>query len=515
MLFAATMAAVGCAGTAPATAAGTAATRLNSDSPFDPAELSRDLMAFAADSMRGRETGTPDAMRAAKFIADRLTMLGLEPVGDSMYYQRVPLIRQVVAPATRVTVTRGNATQELRIGDDVLPMLSLGEGQPDPRRSVSADIVFAGYGSASKTPARDDFGSIDLDGHVAVFLHGAPPGVTGPLKDSLDSDDEMSRQLARVAIMRPSAIVVLMIGDATKLYRQLYPGLMRDIRGPLVASPALPGIQIPMLLFGIAKRGSPFLPVGWPTDDRAQALTGSHLTASIEVRRESFTAYNVVARVPGTDPALRGTYVALGAHYDHIGVLPSQNGDSIANGADDDGSGSVALLTIARAMMQRPTRRSTLFVWHVGEEKGLLGSTFFTANATVPLDSIVAQLNADMIGRNHRDSLFVVGPRAAPNGQSRRLGEIVDTANARQVAPFGIDRSWDDANHPLQIYQRSDHFSYASHGIPVVFFTSGMHADYHEVSDEPTRIDYLKLARVARLIFDVARMVGNAPPRPR
>ena len=270
-----------------------------------------------------------------------------------------------------------------------------------------------------------------------------------------------------------------------------------------------------MLLFGLAKRGSPLLPARWPTDDRAQALDGSRFSASIELRRESFTGFNVVARVRGTDPALRGTYVALGAHYDHIGILPPQHGDSIANGADDDGSGSMALLAIAKAMVGTPSKRSTLFVWHVGEEKGLLGSAYFTANPTVPLDSIVAQLNADMIGRNQRDSLFIVGPRAAPNGQARRLGEIIDSVNGGEVVPFAIDRSWDDANHPLQIYQRSDHFNYARHGIPIAFFTTGLHADYHEVSDEAKRIDYDKLARVARLMLDVTRAVGNSSARPR
>lgn len=472
-------------------------------------------MAFAADSMRGRETGTPDAMRAARFIADRLALLGLEPVGDSMFYQRVPMVRQVVAPSTRVAVTRNVASQELHVGSDILPMLSLGEGQPDPRRFVDADVVFAGYAIASKALGRDDFQSIDLQDRVAVFLHGAPPGTTGALKDSLDSDAEMSRQLARVAIMRPAAIVVLMTGDATELYRQLYPSLMLDVRGRLVATPTLGGVQIPMLLFGLAKRGSPLLPARWPSDDRAQALDGSRFSASIELRRESFTGFNVVGRVRGTDPALRGTYVALGAHYDHIGILPPQHGDSIANGADDDGSGSMALLAIAKAMIRTPAKRSTLFVWHVGEEKGLLGSAYFTANPTVPLDSIVAQLNADMIGRNQRDSLFIVGPRAAPNGQARRLGEIIDSVNAGEVEPFAIDRSWDDANHPLQIYQRSDHFNYARHGIPIAFFTTGLHPDYHEVSDEPKRIDYDKLARVTRLMLDVTRAVGNSSARPR
>jgi Zn-dependent M28 family amino/carboxypeptidase len=240
----------------------------------------------------------------------------------------------------------------------------------------------------------------------------------------------------------------------------------------------------------------------------------------------SVTAVNVVGVVRGRDPALRSTYVAFGAHYDHIGVqapggIPGTEAgatavDSIANGADDDGSGSVTLLALARAFQQGPRpRRSVLFVWHVGEEQGLLGSDYFAAHPTVPLDSVVAQLNADMIGRNAPDSLFVVGPRAAPKGQSRRLGEIVDSVNATLRPPFAINREWDSPTHPEQIYYRSDHYSYARRGVPIVFLTSGLHEDYHRVSDEAAKIDYDKLARVGRLLLEVGRAVGDGAERPK
>jgi hypothetical protein len=482
---------------------------------IDSDELARDLKAFAHDSMRGRETGTPDALRAARFIADRVAALGLEPMGDTMYFQRVPMVRQILTGDTRVVVTGPHLEQTLTIGDDIAPMMTLGEGQPDPRRYASGDVVFAGYAIASKALQRDDFESVDLTDKIVVFLHGAPPGTTGALKDSLDSDEEMTRQLARVAIQRPTAVVILMTGNGTELFRQLYPRLVRDVTGKAVASANIPGIQIPMLLFGIATKGSSLLPPKWPTDDRAQELPGVHLAAAVAIRQEPFVGYNVVARVPGTDPNLRGSYVAYGAHYDHIGILPPSQGDSIANGADDDGSGTVALMAIAKATAAHPMKRSALFVWHVGEEKGLLGSSYFTANPTVPIDSIVAQLNADMIGRNAPDSLYVVGPKAATNGQSRRLGEIIDSVNAALPEPFAVDRTWDDANHVLQVYQRSDHFNYAKRGIPVAFFTTGLHADYHEVSDEASRIDYDKLARIALLISEVGRAVGTSSTRPK
>ena len=479
------------------------------------AELVRDLQAFSHDSMHGRETGTPDAFRAAAFIAHRLADLGLEPYGDSLYFQRVPMVRQVISSGTKVLVTRNGVIRPLRVGEDLAPMLSLGDGQPEPRRTVDAELVFAGYALPPRTAGRDDLASIDLFNKIAVVLHGAPPGVTGALRDSLNDDNELGRQLARVALKQPAGIVVLMTPETSKLYRQLYPSLMRDVRGQFTAvSPALAALEVPMLLFGEARRGSPFLPPRWPADDTPQTL-GTSLTAVIEVRREQFMSYNVIARVPGTDPTLRSTYVALGAHYDHVGILPAQSGDSIANGADDDGSGTVALLSIARAVAQRPSRRSTLFVWHAAEEKGLLGSAHYATHPTVPIDSIVAMLNADMIGRNARDSLVIVGPVATPRGQSARLGEIVDSVNAASASPFTFDRRFDSFEHPDQVFQRSDHYSYSKRGIPVAFFTSGMHPEYHDVNDSADRIDYEKLRRATDLILGVARAVGNDPNRPR
>jgi hypothetical protein len=272
------------------------------------------------------------------------------------------------------------------------------------------------------------------------------------------------------------------------------------------------------------------------------------------------TGRNVVAVLRGSDPALRGQYVAIGAHKDHEGIsyrvvdhdsaravalarmrleitgrgpspqeiratidsirrLRPARRDSVFNGADDDGSGSMAMLEIAEAMVNAPTRprRSVLFVWHTGEEDGLVGSGYFTSHPTVPRDSIVAQVNLDMIGRGGADDtpgggpdyLMVVGHRRL----STELGDLVDSVNARQAAPLRFDLSWDDPNHPQQIYGRSDHASYARYRIPVVFFFTGLHADYHEVTDEPQYLDYPHYTRIVKYIHDVVRAIGDRPAR--
>jgi hypothetical protein len=481
-------------------------------------DMRRDLTRFASDEFRGRETGTPEILRAAQFIAERLASLGLEPAGDSGFYARVPMERQGFGPATRIAVSmRGeSAPRMVRIGDDVLPLLELSPSLPPPKTRAEADLVFAGYGLSIPALGRNDLAGLDLGGKAVVIVNGAPANASASQRKELESADQVGTRLQEVLSRRPAAVILLLAGASEELYMQLLPGVVRSVSlvhdRAEVPEDARP---LPLVLIGRIQTGSPFLPAGWPTDDRPQALSGRRLSAQLDVQRERFTGYNIAAIARGTDAALNRTYVAFGAHYDHIGVLPTVNGDSIANGADDDGSGSIAMLDVARAFRERPSRRSALFVWHVGEEKGLLGSEYFTNHPTVPIDSIVAQINADMIGRNAAELLYVVGPAAAPGGQSRVLGTVLDSVNATLATPFVFNREWDSPTHPERIYERSDHYNYAQKRVPIVFLTSGLHDDYHKVSDDVSRIDFPKLTRVAELIFRTGQAVGNRPTRPR
>ncbi|MEO8577356.1 MAG: M28 family peptidase, partial [Gemmatimonadales bacterium] len=280
-------------------------------------------------------------------------------------------------------------------------------------------------------------------------------------------------------------------------------------------------------------------------------------------------ARNVVAIVRGSDPALRGEFVAVGAHSDHIaparmpvdhdslraynrimrpngadsrvarttGATPEEwttirsildslrrlrppRPDSIFNGADDDGSGSVALLEMAESLAgsTRP-RRSILFVWHTGEEAGLLGSAWFTEHPTVSHDSIVAQLNMDMVGRGTAKDTPSGGPRNIQVIGSRRLstdlGNVLDSVNAKAAQPYRIDYSLDAPRHIQNRYCRSDHYMYARTGIPIAYLSRGYHQDYHMVTDEPQYIDYDGLAHVATFVRDVALAVANRSDRVR
>ena len=466
--------------------------------------LRSDLSVFASDSFLGREAGTANSVRAAQFIAARLGEMGLEPAGDSGYLQRVPLTRDAISAASSFRVTTPTGSTDLILWNDLIPIPSLGPQIPLPRLNAEGDLLFAGYDrDLSKKNAR---------GKVVVVVNGGPASLDSLAREEAESPEKIPERLGKLVPLEPAAIIILL---RESLFRE-YSTRARDTAHqgeptPGWNAPESTERPLPMILLGVAREGSPLLPSNWQTSGASQSLSGRRFNGRTVLERADAPAYNVVAIMRGGDASLAGSFVAFGAHLDHVGIQGGVSGDSIANGADDDGSGSMALLGIARALTARTDKpkRSMLFVWHTAEEKGLWGSEYFTQHPTVPIDSIVAQLNADMIGRNDPDSLYLVGPSAAPNGQSRQLGVVVDSVNAKLKRPFHINREWDSPGHPEQIYFRSDHYSYAQRGIPIVFFTSGLHADYHKVSDEVSRIDFGKLARVAEFIMEVGVAVGN------
>jgi Zn-dependent M28 family amino/carboxypeptidase len=249
-------------------------------------------------------------------------------------------------------------------------------------------------------------------------------------------------------------------------------------------------------------------------------------------------SHNIVGTIEGSDPRLKQTYVAFGAHYDHVGyaegevetqggvahlngapgrVTQGAENDRIWNGADDDGSGTVGVMAIARAFALGPRpKRSLLFVWHTGEERGLYGSRYFADYPAVPLDSIVAQLNVDMIGRNRdnrpdeANTVYLVGSDRI----STELHEINRAANASMPKPLTLNYELNDPSDPEQLYTRSDHYSYAAKGIPIIFFTTGLHQDYHANTDEVSRILFDKMTRVVEMIYDTGVQVANLDHAP-
>jgi hypothetical protein len=499
---------------APADTAAPATVPASAGSAISPDGLRRDLFAFAADSMMGREAGSAHAIKGGQFIADRLRAAGVEPAGDSgTFFQRVPLTRTAIATSSAIRLTNGGQTRTIAIGaEGLVPLLSLGAGAPLPRLQASGDLVFAGYALSSH--GRDDLATLDVRDKVVVYVHGGPASVDSATRDTLSSGQAIGQRLGVLISRGPAAVIMLTTGELADEFGSLASQLTGAMRLGAPEAEQQPR-QLPMVLIGVAADRPELLPAGFPSTDAPAPLPG-RLEAQIGVEQQEVESFNVVGVVRGSDAALRNTFVAVGAHLDHIGIQPPVGGDSIANGADDDGSGSMGVLHVAETWAKMPVKpkRSALFVWHTGEEKGLFGSEWFTEHPTVPIDSVVAQLNADMIGRNAPDSLYIVGPQAAPQRQSAVVGTIIDSVNASLPQPFTFNREWDSPTHPERIYFRSDHYNYAEKGIPIVFFTTGLHDDYHKVSDEPDKIDYDKLARVSDLILRASEAIGNRDARP-
>lgn len=502
------------------------------------ADLRARLYAYADDSMRGRQAGTIDNIRSTGWIAEQVKRIGLQPAGDNgTYFQDVPLIRRGLVANASLSVDGTPFT----LWTDFAP---LDLGAPSPSIDGVA-TVFVGRlaDTASMAPASAGAGKI-------VIVRAAP-GMPIFLAQQ------------RVAARYPHAVAVA-FGNQDAIVRQvgMYFGggqvTLKHDETP--ASATKPGLLIfgTKLTSALVHGDLETLPAGTP----GRTVHGD--LAYVETRAP---ARNVVAILPGTDPALRGQYVALGAHSDHIGVNkravdqdslrafnqalhrlgaadpftqidPAKRAtirvdvdslhrirpavmDSINNGADDDGSGSVGLIEVAEAWKNargadRP-RRSVIFVWHTAEELGLFGSEWFTDHPTIPRDSIVAQINIDMIGRGSASDIVGGGPRyvelIGPRRLSTEYAHLIEQVNAAEPVPFNIDYTFDADGHPENIYCRSDHANYARYGIPVAFFSTGQHSDYHQVSDEPQFIDYDHYASVVRFVYDVARTVANRDAR--
>ena len=505
------------------------------------AGLERRLRFIASDALEGRDPLSPGFRAAADYLVLELTRLGLTPRGDDgTFLQRVTMRRSVIRPATTTVEVDG---QRFSYGED---LLAEGSGQALGR------VVYVGHGWRMPARGIDPYQGLDVRGAVLLVLSGLPAQVTENELESLTRGKDYWR--AREAARDLGAAGLIVVPTAEELARwrrtQERHAAGRTLVIDRLAEPGdLPVVTASSRLLTALLRGEresaerlhARADARDPGPSYALASTRQvRVVVDAEVTRED--TFNVVASVDGHDPARASEYVALGAHLDHIGRLRSSGAsarpgrptpvnragaddeaDVINNGADDDGSGVVALMEIAAAAVRGPRpARSLLFVWHTGEEAGGWGSKYFTAFPTVPLDSIVAQLNLDMIGRSRRagdernprltgpEEVYLVGAHRL----SRELGDTIARVN-RDYLNLTLNPAHDDPGDPERIYERSDHYEYAKHGIPVAFFFSGLHEDYHRPSDEVARIDFVKLQKVARTVLACAWALAEAPERPR
>lgn len=488
--------------------------------------------------MQGRETGSEGDYRTQDYIASEFRRLGLEPAGDNRtYFQTVPFWRVAIDPQSTLSVDGDLLT----IFVDFIPTnFGAAPVQLGPTAAIYG-------GSLADTTALVQ--PADVAGQIVVVE--VPPGMTR-MAGLVTARYREAALRIRVQLVAPEQMARL-----------------RDGR-PVPDTARFPSaLQSVMVTRAVATR---IFDADLAT--LAPGAKGKSISGTLDYARTPTPrpARNVVAILRGRDPALAGQYLSLTAHNDHVGfdrspvdhdslrafnrvirpmgadspqrdptalewvrihaildslraVNPARQ-DSIRNGADDDGSGTVAILEIAEKLARGPRpRRSVLFVSHTGEEDGLVGSRWYTDHATVPTDSIVAEIDEDMIGRGLPSDL--PGGFERPAGTptylevigakrlSREFGDTLEAVNARQSVPFMFDYPYDAPGHPLQYYCRADHYSYARYGIPAVALSRGEHLDYHQITDEPQYIDYPDLARVANMVYTAALAITNMPHRPK
>lgn len=439
---------------------------------------------IADDSMLGRDTPSPGLDMTARYIGEEFRRIGLAPGGDDNgYIQHYPVTE--ILTSLSVTSSAGGG---LAAGESVVQLA----GGPAPDGITGPVVIVNGSGK----PA----GSMSLAGAIVVQGATFDPQRRGLSEASQTLLDAVQQE-------NPAAVVVFTdLPDRTWRFftRQ---GGRRVVTGQVVEPPS--GAPLLMARQSSAQdllgAGGYVSAEGAPAARRVSGLTVT-ITATRKVTER--LAPNVVGILEGSDPELKNQYVLYSAHMDHVGVGRPVDGDSIYNGADDDASGTVAVIETAEAfaMLNPRPRRSMLFLLVSGEEKGLWGSEYFAENPPVPLSDVVADLNADMVGRNWPDTIVVIGKEHSD------LGETLNRVNAehRELGMTAIDDIWPNE----RFYFRSDHYNFARRGVPILFFFNGTHPDYHRPSDSVDKIDADKEARIVQLMFYLGLDVANADQRP-
>lgn len=512
-----------------------------------PEFLSHHLHIIAGDGFEGRGTGQPGIDRAAEYIAGFYRELGIPGIGDDQggYFQHFTLAGQVTRSIEFSTWDISTSPEKL-VWEGVFSAEAGAAKHPSmftrlagSAFDASAEIVFAGSGALDAARGVDHFDGVDVSGKWVMVFDEIRHFSEG---DTLVNPDYSGTNRLRTILFQKGARGVILIrhfdeegflaeqsdylrllSNPTGLRLGDEPGGSRFQVGILGVHPGkaarLLGLgDVPGGLSEYFKRVS-----GDPAAFRPRVLP-YRLTQRAESKAERIPVKNVAAVIEGSHPELKDEYVVLTAHYDHMGLeMPDESGDMIYNGADDNGSGTVALMAVGRALAEARDagvhpKRSVILLHVTAEEVGLLGSRYYSDNPTVPIESIVANLNADMIGRiddemaekGKTDYVYIIGGEIISSDMNRRL----ERANQAQGEVIELSKRYNDLNDRNQFYRRSDHWNFGRLGIPFIFYFTGVHDDYHRPGDTPDKILYDKYSNITRLIFSTTVEIANTPERP-
>ncbi|MBE9585489.1 M28 family peptidase [Mucilaginibacter sp. JRF] len=491
-------------------------------------DATKHLSILASDDYEGRETGKAGADKAAKYIANEFKKLGLQGPVKGSYFLDVPLTENSfkVGPVTVAGTTFTN-------GKDFYSMTAA------PANTVkAAEFVFVGYGI---TDAKyDDLKDVDITGKVVLVINDGEPmknGVSLITGSATRSQWSISRgkRVGALQAKKPALILAVSPVVAANLQRYgssiLAPRMGIKKEGavePTGNGPVVMNITADMANALLKSTGKTYTQLKEEIDATSAPKTQvvkTPVEVSYSTEEKAVKAVDVLGYLPGSDPKLKNEVLVISAHYDHIGIEPegSTKTDKINNGADDDGSGTTGMLELARAFSKakkagKGPKRSILFLGNVGEEKGLLGSEYYTDHPVFPLANTIADLNIDMIGRvgeeyigkpDSANYVYSIGSAML----STTLHKIGEEAN-NTYTQMKLDYKYDDPNDPNRFYYRSDHYNFARFNVPIIFYFNGVHADYHQPGDEVSKINFPLLVKRSHLVYYTAWELANRAERP-
>jgi len=479
-----------------------------------PELIKHHIFFLASDSLKGRNTPSAQLETAAQYIAAEFKANGLEPVNGS-YFHKVGLNIISLGDDNDLKITRNGIEKSYEIKSEFTPFDMTGN------KEAEGLIVFAGYGITAPEYTYDDYKDIDVKGKIVVVLRHEPGEEDTSSAFAGTRATDYSNVADKVRIALEHGAIGVMVATDPFNHALLTPrGFPWPSLSKFLPKDALPitlgtdeakkvpvvhiGEEAISLLFGsVDSLRKLQVEIDLTMKPHSFELIGASASMKTSTYIKDMSSQNVVGFIQGTDTKLKNEIVVIGAHYDHVGFMknPAPGTDGIFNGADDNASGTSAVLAVAAAFGSTPVRpkRSVLLMTFAAEEKGLLGSRAYVDNPLFPLEQTVAMINMDMVGRNNEDSLYVVGPSRSPD-----LAQI----NSEENQHIGFILVSDD-----RVIGGSDHMSFLRKNIPFIFYFTGFHPQYHQVTDHADLISTTKIARVARLAFRTAWRIANDDKR--
>jgi len=483
-------------------------------------DLSYHLDFLADKEFRGRETTSQELEIATLYLANWAKHEGLKPIlKDGSFYQSIPVSGTSVSTEnTKLRILRNNQETIFNYG-------KLFGGRLTSNGSFSGDVYFAGFGYRDTISGWDDFKGVNLSGKVVIVLDDQIAS-TAPGNQVSSS---LRTRVSRIRSMGASSVFVILSPEKNSRVPSIFEVIpsgrmatMYDSQRTRFEAPAVqpnqqvntPAISsIPFAQIDIGHEVASSI-LGVTTDEIAgmftsiqqgkqvasNSIVGTRAQLDVNIDSYNTTTRNVIAYIEGTDPVLKNEYVVVCGHHDHLGI----SGGSVIAGADDNGTGTVALIEIAQALMAERPKRSVIIAWFTGEERGLIGAHYFINNCPVPVEKISACINLDMLGRNSVDSLYLV----ASDLLSSELDGSIQKVNKQFGINFGFDYKYSNLTNSERVYFRSDHYPHLRFGIPSVWLFCGFTPDYHTPKDVLEFIDYEKFYKVTKLayltVFDIA-----------